>query len=662
MGRLEWALHSRRRMPTMKRLIPLLFAGWVFACINVPEIEPKPVPPPPEESDPPDSGAPLGDLTVSITDPVEKAYTSTMITLTVEVRGGVADTVQLLKEGELLATLSSPFRYTWDTTSEAERDYALMARATRAGKVFTSAPVTVVVDRTNLQVASRSPANDATNVDYSQPIQVLFTKPVKEATVSDTTVSFAVAGVLAEKTLTLSSDGKTLTIKPKERPALPAKFSIGLSRGITDMAGNALVVPSTPWGFEVPDWYSFGGALQATGGDNSWLKDPSMVIDAQDNPIVAWTEAITYGERASIFVYKWDGKAFAPIGQAINGTATGSAYHPSIALAHDGNPVVAWHESDGFNENIYVKHWTGSNWQTVGTGPLSAENDIRPSPLPTPARNPSLATKGNDIYVAWDEMTIDGYSVIYVWKSTNGGTFSSVGPSRGSINAVPGKTSGASPSLVLDRDGQPVIAFQEAIKEQESSQKIYVFKNKDGTWHYAVPPFQDGSSSYNSGGLSSSTDSPAAKNCSLTIDSQDNLYLAWEEASYYDGPSDIQIFRSTGPQSWIRTGNSLSSFTGHATFARLADIHATGTGKIFTTWREFSWYKDGFEHLLSSTWNGSNWLSLTDTNGINKDQSAILTSKIKTNSTEQPVIIWLEDNSGADPYSGRRLYVRKHNE
>ncbi|WP_157775668.1 Ig-like domain-containing protein [Melittangium boletus] len=646
----------------MKRIIPLLFTGWVFACINVPEIEPRPVPTPPEESDSPDSGTPLGDLTISITDPVEKAYTSTSITLTVEVRGGVADTVQLHKEGELLATLSSPFRYTWDTTREEERDYALTARAIRSGKVFTSAPVTVVVDRTNLQVASRSPANDATNVDYSQPIQVVFTKPVKETTVSDTTVSFAVAGVLTDKTLTLSSDGKTLTIKPKERPALPAKFSIGLSRGITDIAGNALVVPSTSWAFEVPDWYSFGGAIQATGGDNSWLKDPSMVIDAQDNPIVAWTEAMTYGGRASIFVYKWDGKAFAPIGPALNGTATGSAYHPSIALANDGNPVVAWHESDGFNENIYVKRWTGANWQTVGTGPLSAENDIRPSPLPTPARNPSIATNDRNIYVAWEEQTIEGHSTIYVWKSFNGENFSSVGPSNGSVNAVPGRTSGTNPSLVLNRDGQPIVAFQEETKEQDPSQKIYVLNYKNGTWHYAVPPFQDSSTPNNSGGLSSSTDFPAAKNCSLTIDLQNNLHLAWEETSQHDAPSDIHVFRSSGAQTWTRTGHPLSSFSGLATFARFPSIHATESGRIFTTWREFSWYKDGFEHLLSSSWDGSNWTSLTATDGLNKTQDTVLISRIKTNSHEQPIVIWLEDNSSRDPYSGRRLYVRKHNE
>ena len=653
MGRLEWALHSRRRMPTMKRLIPLLFAGWVFACINVPEIEPKPVPPPPEESDPPDSRAPLGDLTVSITDPVEKAYTSTMITLTVEVRGGVADTVQLLKEGELLATLSSPFRYTWDTTSEAERDYALMARATRAGKVFTSAPVTVVVDRTNLQVASRSPANDATNVDYSQPIQVLFTKPVKEATVSDTTVSFAVAGVLAEKTLTLSSDGKILTIKPKERPALPAKFSIGLSRGITDMAGNALVVPITPWGFEVPDWYSFGGALQAIGRDNTRMNDPTIIVDAHDNPLVAWSEELTPGGRTSIFVYKWDGKAFTPMGGAINGTSTGSAYHPSMALAGDGNPVVAWHESDGLNENIYVKRWIDSEWQTVGTGALSAENDTRPSPIPTPAINPSLAITGDNIYVSWEEMTTGSFTAIFVWKSSGGKSFFGVGPTSGLVNAVPGKTSGRKPSLALNTDNQPVVAFEEENSDQSHAPSMHVMQYQNGKWTHTTQQPQEESSGHYAGGLKATPESSWPRDCSLSIDTENTLHLAWTEESYLNGPHDTQAFQSTSPQVWKRTGSPLSAKDGH-TAASNVKIATTNSRNRSIIWEEFSWDNNGITQLYFSTWNNDSWSPTANINNKSQQHKNTNQSTLAMDKLGRATIAWTEG-------SGELMHVIRHN-
>ncbi|HYO66344.1 MAG TPA: Ig-like domain-containing protein, partial [Archangium sp.] len=438
--------------------------------------------------------------------------------ISVDVRGGTPELVRLFKDTVELATLSSPYTYTWNTTSEAEGSHTLTARATRAGRTFSSAPVTVIVDRTNLQVASRSPAPGATNVAYSTPIQVVFSKPVKTTTISDTTVSFAVAGVLAEKTLSLSSDGKTLTLVPKARPPLPAAFSIGLSSGITDTAGNALVVPSMPWSFQLPHWYSFGGALHAVGG-NTLLKDTAMVLDKQDNPVVAWSEEATEGGRASIFVYRWHGNAFTRIGSALNGTSSGSAYKPTLVLDGSGNPIVAWQESDGFNENIYIKRWTGTAWQSVGSGAISAVNDTSSSPVATPARNPSLAIRGNDIYVAWDEMNVEDISSIYVWKSVNGAAFTSAGSYGGMVNAVYKFSSGIKPSLVLDSNGQPIVAFQEQTLEEYSPTNIYVMRlQSDGSWAYAVPPFHgDDINGHVSGGLSASTGATPASDCSLTI-------------------------------------------------------------------------------------------------------------------------------------------------
>ncbi|MFY0578834.1 Ig-like domain-containing protein [Cystobacter fuscus] len=479
-------------MTIKKRIIPLLLTGWMSACINVPEIEPGGGNPRPD-AEVPDSGTPVSDLAVTITSPADTFYSSTSVTITVEVRGGVADTVQLLKNGELLAAPTAPpFQYTWDTTLEAEKEYAITARALRAGKSFDSKPVKVVVDRTNLQVASRTPTHGSTNVDIRTPFQVVFTKPVKATTVNDTTVSFAVAGVQAEKTLSLSSDGKTLTITPKERPTLPATFSFGLSRGITDLAGNALASPITstsfPWSFEVPDWYAFGGALEAITGTDTQLKDSTMVLDKEGNPIVAWSEERTPGGRSSIFVYRWDGRAFVPMGEPLNGTPLGSAFKASMALGGDGNPVIAWEESDGFNENIYVKRWIGSSWQTVGTGPLSAENDTRSSRVPTPAHNPSLAVKGNQIYVAWDErhyqciehLCLDvGQWRWFPWRRTQ----------YGAGTCRPWETSGSKPSLVVDSYGQPIVAFQEQTLEQYSPTNIYVmrYSNTRDKWEYAVP-------------------------------------------------------------------------------------------------------------------------------------------------------------------------------
>ncbi|WP_375772508.1 Ig-like domain-containing protein [Archangium gephyra] len=649
-------------MPTLKRYIPLFLAGLMSACLDMPEIDTSTPQPDAGAVDTPDSGTP--DLAVTITAPTGTFYTSGSVAISVDVRGGTPEVVRLFKDAVELATISAPYTYTWNTAAEPEGSYTLTARATRSGRTFSSAPVTVIVDRTNLQVSSRSPAPGATNVAYSTPIQVVFSKPVKATTVSDTTVSFAVAGVLAEKTLSLSSDGRTLTLIPKAKPPLPATFSIGLSSGITDTAGNALVIPSTPWSFELPHWYSFGGPLNAVGG-STLLKDTAMALDSRDNPVVAWSEEVTTGGRASIFVYRWDGNAFTPIGSALNGTPSGSAYKPALVLDGSGNPIVAWQESDGFNENIYIKRWTGTAWQSVGTGALSAQNDTSSSPVATPARNPSLAVHGNDVYVAWEEMNVEGFSSIYVWKSVNGGAFSGTGSRGGLLNAVYGDSSGTKPSLVLDSNGQPIVAFQEQTLEEYSPTNIYVMRlQPDNSWDYAVPPAHsyDDPGGYVSGGLSASTGATSARDCSLTVDAQNNLYLAWAEESYFDGPRDIQIFRSTGAQSWERVGIPLSAYGGRS-YAGQARLQATPAGKLFVTWKEFDGnLETGREHLFASRWNNNSWSSLVASDGINQGMQNSLRPMLVIDSAERPIVAWHESREATDNAAGDYVYVRRYNE
>ncbi|HEX5749764.1 MAG TPA: Ig-like domain-containing protein [Archangium sp.] len=650
-------------MPTLKRYIPLVLAGLMSACLQLPEIDHSPHTPD-AGVDPADSGTPSTELSVTITTPTGTFYTSGSVEFSVDVRGGTPDLVRLYKNEAEFAIIDSPYRYTWNTTAEPEGSYTVTARALKAGRTFSSAPVTVIVDRTNLQVASRSPAPGSTNVAYSTPIQVLFSKPVKATTINDTTVSFTVSGVLAEKTLSLSSDGRTLTLAPKVKPPLPATISIGLSNGITDSAGNALVVPGTSWSFQLPHWYSFGGPLHAVGG-NTLLKDTAMALDGQDNPVVAWSEEVTAGGRASIFVYRWDGNAFTPVGSALNGTSSGSAYKPALVLDGSGNPIVAWQESDGFNENIYIRRWTGTAWQSVGAGVLSAENDTRSSPVATPARNPSLAIRGNDIYVAWDEMNIDEFSSIYVWKSVNGAAFTSVGSYGGLVSAVFKFTSATKPSLVLDNNGYPIVAFQEQTLEEYFPTNIYVMRmQSDGSWAFAVPPFYgDDTNGYVSGGLSVSTGATPASDCSLTIDAQNNLYLAWAEESYFDGPRDIQIFRSTGPQSWDRVGSPLSAYSGY-TYAAQTRLRATPSGKLFVTWTEFDGIAEtGYMHLFTSYWDSKSWNSLTGKDGMNQSQKSSAQPALILDSTGRPVLVWPEGRNAAGSGGlGEYAYVQRYNE
>ncbi|RYG20402.1 hypothetical protein EON82_20275, partial [bacterium] len=107
-----------------------------------------------------------GDLVVNWVVPTPgKAYTRGPLLLQFTVEGGAAEQVEILKDTTVLVKpTGSPYSFTWDTTSEAEGTYQLSIRATRGGAVFTSAPRTVIVDRTAPTVASFLPAKDAVTV------------------------------------------------------------------------------------------------------------------------------------------------------------------------------------------------------------------------------------------------------------------------------------------------------------------------------------------------------------------------------------------------------------------------------------------------------------------------------------------------------------------
>jgi hypothetical protein len=74
----------------------------------------------------------------------------------------------------------------------------------------------------------------------------------------------------------------------------------------------------------------------------------------------------------------------------------GNAFDPSIAVNADSEPIVAWGERDGQSSNIYVQRFDGSDWVNVDTTPL----DIT---LDNSSHSPSLVSVNDDLFVAWVE-------------------------------------------------------------------------------------------------------------------------------------------------------------------------------------------------------------------------------------------------------------------
>jgi len=119
---------------------------------------------------------------------------------------------------------------------------------------------------------------------------------------------------------------------------------------------------------------------------------------------VAWHDAS--GEDDEIYVRAWNGSNWTEVGagSASGGgisNNTGDSVRPSIAIAPDGTPYVAWVDFSSVNSETYVRAWNGSSWEEVGVGSASGggiSNNIGWSGVPSLA----IAPDGTP-YVGWPD-------------------------------------------------------------------------------------------------------------------------------------------------------------------------------------------------------------------------------------------------------------------
>jgi Bacterial Ig-like domain/Bacterial Ig domain len=300
-----------------------------------------------------------GVVLVDITSPASDIYThATSVPVQIAVSNAKPDTVELRLDGNLLATLTPPYQYTWDVSATPEGPHTLVARATKAGTSYDSAARTIVLDRTPPTVVSQMPTPGATNVSQGTTVKVTFSEPILASTVTDANVGLSSdTAATVSKTLTLSADGKALTIIPDSARPLGATLTVTLKTAITDLAGNSLALPTTPW-----KWLEEAFPIPIT--DGVGMTAIAVAVDASDLPTVAISSSPDGDEnKDSIYVHRWTGTAWEALGgpqNPGNGCPVGS---PQLLA---GGTYLVYQESDpngsGCGQNVYVKRWAANTW------------------------------------------------------------------------------------------------------------------------------------------------------------------------------------------------------------------------------------------------------------------------------------------------------------
>ena len=120
-------------------------------------------------------------LEVKLLRPSGDIATNGIVNIQISVQGGYADRVDLLKDGQAFASLTTLYTADWDSRSVDEGTYTLGARAYREEESFDSDTVRVTVDRTSPQILRVTPTPDS-DVSINDPIELTFSETIDPAT------------------------------------------------------------------------------------------------------------------------------------------------------------------------------------------------------------------------------------------------------------------------------------------------------------------------------------------------------------------------------------------------------------------------------------------------------------------------------------------------
>ena len=292
------------------------------------------------------------------------------------------------------------------------------------------------------------------------------------------------------------ADGDTILVRRWTGAAWeligPSSASGGLPQIVTDAAGRMYLawrqfVPPTE-SLLARDWTgttweplgtsgSGGGISGAEGG--AGVPAYSLALGPDGTPYIAYqsttfTEADFTTQTAGlhawtnqIFVRRWSGSAWVFLGSGREGGGASNALsfkieghgtttfvshnaeHPTLAIGADGKPVVAFiyssmfeggnpPEFNGENDDMYAVRWNGTAWEPLGPA------------LPTTLDNVALGAPGG--------------------ISNTPGWIREVGHDRL-----------VRPSIMVDRDGTPVLAWGET-NFDDGFRYIYVYKFNGTSW------------------------------------------------------------------------------------------------------------------------------------------------------------------------------------
>lgn len=263
-----------------------------------------PIQPPPADNIPPtvvgstpangDTGIPVtSSITATFSEPVQSWSSPTIFTVKNGAGTSIPGTLTLSTDRKTVtfshsSPLSSSTSYIVTVTTGV-KDLAGNAMTVNKVWSFTTA------DTTPPTVTSTNPANSATDIAVTSSITATFNEAVQSSTLSMTTFKIQAGTTSIPGTVTLSADGKTAMFDPTSLLAASISYTVTITTGVKDLAGNPMVTAKT-WSFTtaapspppppppIPGTDGIKEIYPTAPGSDTWFFNPENPEDGQFDP------------------------------------------------------------------------------------------------------------------------------------------------------------------------------------------------------------------------------------------------------------------------------------------------------------------------------------------------------------------------------------------
>jgi uncharacterized repeat protein (TIGR02543 family) len=132
-------------------------------------------------------------------------------------------------------------------------------------------------DQNGPTVAGKNPAADSTTAKVSDAIKISFSEPIDKTGVLPENFRLTLDGNPIENTLSLSPNGRTVTLTPASRLKFSRKYTVAVSRSVKDLAGNEMGKEET-WSFSVETGTGNGMVTFDPNGGSGTMAQQSLSI------------------------------------------------------------------------------------------------------------------------------------------------------------------------------------------------------------------------------------------------------------------------------------------------------------------------------------------------------------------------------------------------